>query len=269
MAERPRPPFWRITGMESRDTDDHRRNIPPGSAVLLTTELNDPTKTEQTMEFPITLLNKEQLTHDVVRLTLERPKGYEFTAGQAIDFKLDLPEVKDKVSPFTFTGLRTDDHLELTIKCYPDHHGMTEQIAKLQTGDEVIISEPFDTVELKGPGVFIAGGTGMTPFIAILRQKQVDGALAGNSLFFFNKKKEDVFMEDEFRGWLGKDFHSVLSKEEAPGHLHGMVSADLLKAHIKDFHQPFYTCGPEGFVNAVKGALTSLGASEEMIDVQF
>ncbi len=221
------------------------------------------------MEIPVTLLNKEQLTHDVVRLTLQRPKDYFFKASQAIDFRLDKPEVKDKVSPFTFTGLNTDDHLELTIKCYPSHHGMTEQIAKLQVGDEVIISEPWDTVTLKGPGVFIAGGTGMTPFIAILRQKKADGKLAGNSLFFFNKTKEDVFMEDEFRGWLGKDFHSVLSNEEAPGHLYGMVSADLLKAHIQNFKQPFYTCGPEGFVNAVKSALTSLGASDEMIDVQF
>ncbi len=221
------------------------------------------------MEIPVTVLRKEQLTHDVVRLTLERPKDYYFTAGQAIDFKLDRPEVKDKVSPFTFTGLNTADHLELTIKCYPSHHGMTEQIANLQAGDEVIISEPFETVALKGPGVFIAGGTGMTPFIAILRQKKVDGTLKGNSLFFFNKTKEDVFMEDEFRGWLGKDFHSVLSKEEVPGHLYGMASADFFKANISNFHQPFYTCGPEGFVNAVKSALTSLGASEEMIDVQF
>lgn len=221
------------------------------------------------MRIPVTILKKEQLTHDVVRLTLERPKGYPFTAGQAIDFMLDRPEVKDKVSPFTFTGLNTADHLELTIKCYPSHHGMTEQVAKLQTGDEVIISEPFDTVALKGPGVFIAGGTGMTPFIAILRQKKVDNTLAGNSLYFFNKTKEDVFMEDEFRGWLGSDFHSVLSNDEAPGHLHGIVGADFLKAHIQNFHQPFYTCGPEGFVKAVKSALTSLGASEEMIDVQF
>jgi ferredoxin-NADP reductase len=221
------------------------------------------------MEFPVTLLNKEQLTHDVVRLTLQRPKDYEFIAGQAIDFKLDIPAAKDKVSPFTFTGLNTADHLELTIKCYPEHHGMTEQVAKLQAGDEVIISEPFETVQLKGPGVFIAGGTGMTPFIAILRQKKVDGTLKGNSLFFFNKRKEDVFMEDEFRSWLGEDFHSVLSKEEAPGHLHGMAGAEFFKAYITDFHQPFYTCGPEGFVNAVKATLTSLGASEEMIDVQF
>lgn len=221
------------------------------------------------MEIPVTVLNAEQLTHDVVRLTLQRPRNYYFTAGQAIDFRLDRPEVKEKVSPFTFTGLNTADHLELTIKCYPDHHGITEQVPKLRAGDEVIISEPFDTVALKGPGTFIAGGTGITPFIAILRQMKADGTLGGNSLFHFNKKREDTFMQDEFRGLLGNNFHSVLSLEEAPGHLYGMVGADLLKTHVRDFKQPFYTCGPEGFVKAVKAALTSLGASESMIDVQF
>lgn len=227
--------------------------------------------TRNIMEFPVKVLKKEQLTHDVVRMTLERPKDYFFTAGQAIDFKLPhIAAARDKVSPFTFTGLNTDEHLQLTTKCYVSHHGITEQILNtLKTGDQVVITEPFDTVALKGPGVFIAGGTGVTPFIAILRQLNVDGKLAGNSLFFFNKTKADTFMEDEFRSLLGNHFHSVLSNEEVSGYLHGMVSADFLKAHVSNFKQPFYTCGPEGFVKAVKNALIQLGASESMIDVQF
>jgi ferredoxin-NADP reductase len=223
------------------------------------------------MEFPVKLIRKEQLTHDVIRMTLERPKDYFFSAGQAIDFKLpEIPAVKDKVSPFTFTGLNTDAHLELTTKCYPSHHGITEQILDtLKEGDHVVISEPFETVALKGPGVFIAGGTGVTPFIAILRQLKVDHKLPGNSLLFFNKTKADVFMEEEFRNLLGDRYVPVLSNESAPGYVHGMVGADFLKQHVGKINQPFYTCGPEGFVKAVKSALVQLGASEKMIDVQF
>ncbi len=221
------------------------------------------------MEYNVKILDREQLNHNVVRLTLERPDNYFFEPGQAIDFRLDRPEVKDKVSPFTFTGLNSDKHLQLTIKCYPDHHGMTEQVAKLKKGDEVIISEPFETVKLRGAGVFIAGGTGITPFIAILRQKQADQAIRGNTLFHFNRTKADTFMEDEFRGMLGDNFKPVLSDEVAAGYIHGSVNAELLGAHINDFSQPFYTCGPEGFVKAVQKALTTLGADGSMIDVQF
>lgn len=221
------------------------------------------------MEHTVELLNKEQVTHDVVRLTMQRPKGYRFIAGQAIEFGLDRPGMEGKRAPFTLTGLNSDEHLQLMIKCYPQHHGMTERIAQLKVSDEIIISDAWDTVTLQGPGVFIAGGTGMTPFIAILRQKKVDGTLADNSLFFFNKKLEDVFLEHELKSLLGPEFHSVLSEEEVPGHLHGMVSAELFKNHLHDPDRPFYVCGPEGFVKAVKGALTSLGVAEKMLDLHF
>ncbi len=221
------------------------------------------------MDHAVHIIKTEALNHNVVRLTLERPAGYNFIAGQAIDFKLPRPGLEERVSAFTFTGLATDPHLELTVKCYQEHHGITEQVAALKTGDAVLISDPFDTVALKGPGVFIAGGTGVTPFIAVLRQLQVEKKLAGNTLFHFNRTKVDAFLVDEFTTMLGRDFRGVLSHEDAPGFLHGAVNADFLRRHINDFRQPFYTCGPEGFVLAVKNALLELGADAEMIDVQF
>ena len=150
-----------------------------------------------------------------------------------------------------------------------DFAGLIEDLGRVKAGDAVLISDPFDTVALKGPGVFIAGGTGVTPFIAVLRQLQVEGKLAGNALFHFNKTKVDAFLVDEFTAMLGRDFHGVLSQEDAPGFLHGAVNADFLRTHIHDFRQPFYTCGPEGFVLAVKNALVELGADSELIDVQF
>ncbi len=221
------------------------------------------------MDHAVRIIRSEALNHNVVRLTLERPEGYNFSAGQAIDFKLPRPGLEERVSAFTFTGLATDPHLELTIKCYPEHRGITAQVATLKAGDTVLISDPFDTVALKGPGVFIAGGTGVTPYIAVLRQLQVEGRLAGNTLFHFNRTSADAFLVDEFTAMLGRDFYGVLSEQEAPGFLHGRIGADLLRKHVARFDQPFYTCGPEGFVTAVKNALLELGANAELIDVQF
>ncbi len=221
------------------------------------------------MEHQVELLKKEQVTHDVVRLTMQRPNGYSFIAGQAIELGLDQPGVEGKRAPFTLTGLDSDEHLTLMIKCYPQHHGMTERIAELKEGDKIIISDAWDTINLQGPGVFVAGGTGMTPFIAIMRQKKVDGTLPGNTLFFFNKKREDVFLEDELRRLLGSEFHSVLSEEEVAGHLYGMVSADLFKQHLSNPDRPYYVCGPEGFVKAVQGSLSSMGVEEKMLDLHF
>ena len=59
--------------------------------------------------------------------------------------------------------------LEFTIKIYFDHKGLTNQIGKLEVGDFITIREPFGTIKYKEKGVFIAGGAGITPFIAIFK----------------------------------------------------------------------------------------------------
>ncbi|MEO8414268.1 MAG: flavodoxin reductase, partial [Ginsengibacter sp.] len=76
--------------------------------------------------------------------------------------------------PFTFTSLNENPYLEFTIKRYEDHHGITDKMHQLMPGDELIISDVWGAIEYKGPGYFIAGGAGITPFISILRQLHVE-----------------------------------------------------------------------------------------------
>ena len=218
------------------------------------------------MEYPVTILQREPLTHNVVRLTLERPKDYFFTVGQAIDFKLARPEVKDKVSPFTFTGLNMSNYLELTIKCYPEHHGLTAEIAQLRAGDEVIISEPFDTVTLQGPGVFIAGGTGVTPFIAILRQLHHLRATKGCTLLLTNRTVDDVILDQELTRILGeRHFLKVFTRQGVIGFKERRIDRDLLVTLVQDFDQKFYVCGPADFVKDINALLLELGASAQSL----
>jgi ferredoxin-NADP reductase len=50
-------------------------------------------------------------------------------------------------------------------------------------------------IEYKGEGVFIAGGAGVTPFIAILRQLQAENKIANNKLIFTNKTANDIILK--------------------------------------------------------------------------
>jgi cytochrome-b5 reductase len=205
------------------------------------------------------------VTHDVKRFVLQKPRGLKFVAGQATLVAINQPELADNAHPFTPTSLPDDRVLEFTIKGYPEHHGLTERLHQLKPGDQLLLGPVFGTIQYKGPGVFIAGGAGITPFIAILRQLSRDGGLAGNSLIFANKTRDDVILEKELRAYLGDRCILTLSREQNPAHENRRVDETLLREKIADFNQPFYLCGPPPMVEALTGTLRKLGANPDNV----
>lgn len=221
------------------------------------------------MEHKLKIKQKYWLTHDVMQFTLEKPDGFTYNAGQAVEVTLDDPKFKDKWSPFTLTSLNKDDNLELTIKSYPKHKGMTLAVSKLEKGDHFIITDPWDSFKNKGPGVFVAGGTGVTPFIALLRQMKVDDKVDGSKLIFSNKTEGDIFLFHEFKRILGDNFINVLTEEKMEPFVFGRINKAFLKKHISDYNQPFYLCGPDNFADDIKGYLKELGAGDDLINVSL
>lgn len=223
------------------------------------------------MRFNVKILRIEKVTHDVKRFTIEKPRGYEFAPGQATEVSINRDGFKDKKRPFTFTSLNADKNLEFIIKAYPlreypNHTGVTEKIHTLKVGDEMIIGESWGVIEYKGPGVFIAGGAGITPFVAIFKELYEKGKIVGNTLIFSNKKKRDVILEEEFRKMLGSDdLILTLTREKLQGYGYGRIDERFLKKNVSDFSQPFYVCGPWEMVTDIKNLLRKLGASSNSI----
>jgi len=219
-------------------------------------------------EHIVRILHIEQITHDVKRFQVEKPDGYSFNPGQATEVSVNKPEFINKKGPFTFTCLNSEHYLEFTIKIYPQRQGKTNEIGKLNVGDELIIRDVWGTIAYKGKGVFIAGGAGITPFIAIIRDLQVKNEIKGNKLLFANKTKTDIILEEEFRSLFGEDFVSILADEQVEGYSFGMIDEAFLKANIQDFSQNFYLCGPPPMMNALIKLLKELGVAEDSITME-
>ena len=219
------------------------------------------------MSYTVAIKSIERITHDVKQLTFEKPKGFSFTPGEATEASINKEGWEDEKRPFTFTSLNEDPNLQFTIKIYEDHDGVTKQIGNLIVNDELVIDDPWGTIEYKGPGVFLAGGAGVTPFIAILRQLHKKNELKGDKLIFSNKTSKDVILQDEFEAMLGDDFVSVLTDEEVPGHIFadGFIDKEFLAHQIDDFDQPFYVCGPPKFMENMMDYLKELGADPDSL----
>lgn len=205
------------------------------------------------------------VTYNVKQFRIEKPAGYSFIPGQATEVSVNTPEFRDEKRPFTFTCLNTDPYLEFTIKIYPEHKGVTNELGKLEPGSELIIRDVWGTIGYRGEGVFIAGGAGITPFIAIFRDLHVQNKLTGNKLIFANRKKKDIILEIELAAMLGSEFISILSDEKYENYPYGNITKEFLKTNIPSQNKNYYLCGPQPMMDSLLLILSELGVREESI----
>lgn len=218
------------------------------------------------MTHTLTLQSKEQLTPDTYRYVFNKPEGLDFDAGQATELTLLKDGWRDEARPFTFTSLPDEKGLEFVIKSYPEHDGVTEQLAKLEAGDTVEIEPPFGAITDHGAGVFIAAGAGITPFIPIL-EKHAEMGTMDCTLIFTNETEADVILRKKWEEMEGLTTIFTVTDENDTGAdvKERQVDKAFLKENLTRFDQTFYICGPQGFVDDVRDALKDLGADADKI----
>jgi ferredoxin-NADP reductase len=217
------------------------------------------------MSTSVAILAVENVTHNVRRYALEKPEGFKFQPGQATELSIDKDGWRDEKRPFTFTALNDWPTLDFTIKSYTDHDGVTNELYGLQPGARLILRDVWGTITYKGPGTFIAGGAGVTPFIAILRQAQKDRKLAGSRLIFSNKTEADIILRDEFEAMGGLETVFTVTDDAESKYLHDRIDEKFLKRHVPDFSGNFYVCGPDAMVKQIRQTLKGLGASADSV----
>ena len=217
------------------------------------------------MEHRVKIISIGHVTHDVLRIATEKPQSFSFIPGQATEMAINKINWKNEKRPFTFTSLPSDDYLEFTIKTYPAHKGVTNELLQLKTNDELIVADIFGAIAYKGEGVFIAGGAGVTPFISIFRDLQAKNEIGNNKLLFANKTKADIILEEEFKTLLGKNFINILSDEKAEGCVHGFITEDFLKTHVTGIRRNVYVCGPPPMMESIERQLANLKVDEKLV----
>jgi ferredoxin-NADP reductase len=216
-------------------------------------------------QHPVKIISIQHVTHDVLQIVTERPPHYSFLPGQATDIAINKSGWQEKKSPFTFTCLPESDFLEFTIKTYPSHKGVTNELLHLKKNDSLLLHEVFGDIAYKNEGVFIAGGAGVTPFISIFRYLYAQNMIGGNKLIFANKTRADIILEQEFHQMLGGNFTNILAEEKTDQYAQGLISESFLKKYIRPSTKNIYLCGPPPMLDAVEKYLSALHIDENTI----
>lgn len=216
------------------------------------------------MKHQVNILAVTEDTHETRVLVTEKPEGFDFSPGQATNVALAKENWKDESRPFTMTSLPTDPCLQFTIKTYPERDGVTDEMRNIQAGDQLLLEDPWGAIQYEGPGLFIAGGAGVTPFLAIFRDLHRKGQLFGNVLLYSNEKSEDAIAAGELKTMLGKDCHFFVTDEEHPQFDSRRIDRERLAQHLEQFSNPkVYLCGPPSMMEAITETLKDLGIEDD------
>lgn len=208
------------------------------------------------------------LNKNVKRFVTSKPEGFKFEPGQATNITLLRDGYRSEPRPFTFTSIPKDEDLEFIIKLYYERDGVTDEMSDVKNGEKFQIDEAKGAISYQGPGVFIAGGAGITPFISIIRKLGDEGNLDGHSLWFSNSTEDDIFLEDELRDHFNDSNLKLLVSEpsEQTDYHAGKIDKQFLEAHEETLKEGFvYVCGPPQMTEDIVGLVKDLGVDEGMI----
>ena len=119
----------------------------------------------------ITVIEVEHYTDRLFRIRTERPRSFRFTAGEFTMIGLPGTNI---TRAYSFTSGPGDDYLEFySIKV--EHGPLTSALQHIQVGDSLEVAErttgtlTLANIELGGNLWLFATGTGIAPFVSILR----------------------------------------------------------------------------------------------------
>jgi len=215
------------------------------------------------------LANKELLTYDIVRLTLQliKPASLPFTAGQYVQLRSQPYDDHDAVlrNYSIASPSSSNSSIDLMIRRVPGGICTVWIFDKLKVDDVISFTAPFGRFRLSAsnaPILFVAGGSGMGPIYAILRDMLEKGIQRKAWYFFGALTQKDLFLLEELQTFTRSlpdfTFIPAISNEPADSSWNGErgLVTDVLARHFPDCSAfEGYLCGSPGMISACRKVL--------------
>ena len=130
-------------------------------------------------------------------------RDFDFTAGQLAEVALDDKGPSRLYSLFTGPG---EDEAGVLFNI-AEGGELTPSLARLAPGDTISIRGPSGSFPaFMGPGIWIANGTGLAPFLSMARA----GLSAEKTLLHGARSLEDFYFQDELEAVMGDRYCAVV-----------------------------------------------------------
>ncbi|GAA4803951.1 ferredoxin reductase [Streptomyces ziwulingensis] len=221
---------------------------------------------------PARLVGRRELTPTGRSLTFAVPHWPGHLPGQHVDVRLTADDGYQAVRSYSLAGPAADGAVELGVQTVPGGEVSSYLADDLPVGARVEVSGPLGgwfvwRPQEREPVLLIAGGSGVVPLVAMLRERRATGADTPFALVYSVRDPEQIWYGAELDGDAGVRTRYVFTRrapadEPRPP---GRVTADDLAGLLSPGRTRAYVCGPTGFVEHVAGLLIAAGQPADRI----
>ncbi|MEP7282942.1 MAG: FAD-dependent oxidoreductase [Rubrivivax sp.] len=232
-----------------------------------------------TTSFNVRLQRREEVACGTTAFHFDKPTGFAFKPGQAVDLILPNPPTADAANGrHAFSIVSAPFELELVVATRMRDSVFKNALKAMSIGSSAQLEGPFGSLTLHNnrarPAVFIAGGIGITPFMSILRQATKDQLEQALVLLYSNRRPEDSAFLVELQQLEQENKHFRLvatmtqmsqSKLRWQGET-GLIDEAFMKRIGNELLAPiYYLAGPPAMVGALQSTLNRAGVNDDDI----
>ncbi|WP_051122182.1 ferredoxin--NADP reductase [Nocardia sp. 348MFTsu5.1] len=210
-------------------------------------------------------------THDARSILVEphpdHADAFDYTAGQFLTVRIPDSGRGSARCYSLSSSPHVDATMKFTVKRVVGGHGSNWLCEQVGIGDELEVLPPagtFKVRELSQSVVMIAGGSGITPVIAIAKSILFGGD--GNVLLIYaNRDEGSVIFAEELRA-LSEQFATRLTVVHVLESVQGYLTAPALSALVRPFaERAVYVCGPVPLMALTKDVCSALGIESSRV----
>lgn len=219
----------------------------------------------QPQTLAVTVEDVRKLSPSSIGLTIKMAEGASlpFLPGQYVN--MGVPGGTGTRS-YSFSSLPKDGVVEFFIRNLPGGAMSGYLFDRAKPGDTLSITGPYGTFYLRDiarPQLFLAGGTGLAPFLSML--EKISGAELKHPIRMIYGVTNDIDLVEveKLEAFAAKipgfTFATTVADEASQHPRKGFVTHHIADEHLNGGDVDVYLCGPPPMVDAVQAAFAERG----------
>lgn len=188
-------------------------------------------------------------------VTVDDPDALVFLPGQYVN--INIPDTEETRS-YSFSSMPSAKQAEFVVRNIPNGKMSTFLSDIATVGQDIDFEGPFGSFYLRPvvrPTLFLAGGTGIAPFLSMLKSLEVSGAHHPINMVYGVTNDDDLIelekLEEVKKNHSWFNYYTCVASADSDHERKGYVTSHVEDEWLNDSEVDIYLCGPLAMVDAV------------------